>query len=138
MVARRCQYVVQPTDPSVNELAAGYGVDVAQIDALNPPGYWAPGNTVVLPYAMCRALEGAVPGRPNLCVPGSVWDPTLGRCVPIAQSPVLVPVAPVPGPVVPAPLVIPPSSSMVTVAGLAGAPSNGSASGMYSMFREEE
>src|SRR6266545_744405 len=33
MVARRCQYVVQPTDPSVNELAAGYGVDVGTIAA---------------------------------------------------------------------------------------------------------
>jgi hypothetical protein len=56
-VARRCEYTVQPGDLPVAELATRYGVDVSQVGALNPPNYWLAGNRVVLPYAMCRAME---------------------------------------------------------------------------------
>jgi hypothetical protein len=73
MIARRCNYVVQAGD-DLAVMAARFGIEVAQVDALNAPGYWVPGNTVVLPFAMCRALEGPVAVFPNRqpIVPSSV------------------------------------------------------------------
>lgn len=44
----QCRYQVQPSD-DINAFAAAGGVTVAQIEAINPPGAWAPGNTVFLP-----------------------------------------------------------------------------------------
>lgn len=97
LVARRCEYVVQPGDPDAIELARGLNIDMAQINALNPPGdpsvYWVAGKHVVLPYAMCVALQSGpvanATNRPNLCLPGFMWDPNLGRCVraPVASFP---------------------------------------------------
>jgi hypothetical protein len=57
-VARRCEYTVQPGD-NIPQIAATYGIDVNQIAGLNNGQLGAgPGSRIVLPYAMCRALEG--------------------------------------------------------------------------------
>jgi len=80
LVARRCEYVVQAGD-DLAVMAAQYGIDVAQVNALNEPGFWVVGNRVVLPYAFCRALESA-PMAPGACPPGHYADPISGRCLP--------------------------------------------------------
>jgi hypothetical protein len=57
-VARRCEYTMQPGD-DMAAMASLYGIDVNQVAGLNNGQLGAgPGTKVVLPYAMCRALEG--------------------------------------------------------------------------------
>jgi hypothetical protein len=56
--ARCCEYTMQPGD-NIGQLANLYGIDVNQIAGLNNGQLGAgPGSRIVLPYAMCRALEG--------------------------------------------------------------------------------
>jgi hypothetical protein len=80
--ARMCTYVVQAGD-DLATLAARYNIDVAQVDAMNPPGdraqYWIPGATVTLPYAFCMAMQqvGPAPVGPGILVP-----PGIGPVVP--------------------------------------------------------
>lgn len=88
LIARRCEYVVQAGD-DLSAMAAQYGIDVAQVDALNAPGYWVPGNKVVLPFAFCRVLEGptaSFPTRPVGCPPGTYMDPVTGQCLSLIRG----------------------------------------------------
>jgi hypothetical protein len=74
LVARRCEYEVQPGD-DITAMAALYGIDVKQVASLNDGQLGAvPGQKVVLPYAFCRALEGQpqrVAGVPETNVNGA-------------------------------------------------------------------
>ena len=89
LIARRCQYVVQPGD-DLAVLISQHGIDVAQVDALNSPGYWVPGNTVVLPYAFCRALESQPMMTPPVesapCPSGTYLDPVTGQCLSLIRG----------------------------------------------------
>lgn len=91
LIARRCEYVVQPGDDLV-VMASQHGIDVAQVDALNGPNYWVVGNKVILPYAFCRALE-SMPAAPPVvtpstapCPPGTYLDVVTGRCLSLIRG----------------------------------------------------
>jgi hypothetical protein len=77
MVARRCEYTMQPGD-DMAAMANLYGIDVNQIAGLNGGQLGAgPGTKVVLPYAMCRALESSsLSGTPQMDVPPPVTAAT--------------------------------------------------------------
>lgn len=80
-VARRCEYVVQPGD-DLRVMANRYGIDANQIQGLGA----LPGTKVVLPYAMCRALQhspAAVHGVPS----GPVFHDTPGQIGDLEQPP---------------------------------------------------
>lgn len=55
-VARRCEYTLKPGD-DLTVMARQYGIDVNQIQNLNGSLGAPPGTKVVLPYAMCRAMQ---------------------------------------------------------------------------------
>jgi len=72
-----CRHQVQPGDDIAAFASAG-GVSVAQIEALNPPGSWSPGNVVLLPYGVCSAMEkGAfTPVAPETQLPQPLPSPS--------------------------------------------------------------
>lgn len=86
-VARRCEYTVQPGD-DLTVMARQYGIDVNQIQSLNGSLGALPGTKVVLPFAMCRAMQSGpmLHGTPESFTPDQVPPPVAQSSVPFGLA----------------------------------------------------